>query len=134
MNNIFLKISAIILSVLVLFSTFSFNVDKHYCGEFLVDVSFTGEATGCGMEMDSKATTKKKNCCKDETLKIEGQEELQLTSFDKITFEKQQFFTAFVFSYQNLFVEQSRAQSIERIFPPPEIHQNYQVIYQSFLI
>lgn len=134
MKHFLTKITAFTLAFLVLFSTFSFNVDKHYCGDFLVDVSFTGEAVGCGMEMDSKATIKKKNCCKDETLNIEGQDELQLTSFNKITFEKQQFLTAFVFSYQNLFVEQSRTQSDQRIFPPPEIYQNYQVIYQSFLI
>ncbi len=51
----------------------------------------------CGMEMEAKASSKKKNCCKDEVQKIEGQDELQLTSFDKISFEKQQFLVAFIF-------------------------------------
>ncbi|PQJ80518.1 HYC_CC_PP family protein [Polaribacter porphyrae] len=134
MNNIFLKISAIILSVLVLFSTFSFNVDKHYCGDFLVDISFTGETEGCGMQMDAKAPTKKKNCCKDETHQFEGQDELQLTSFEEITFENQQLLIAFAFSYQDLLLDKKTEKSFQRVYPPPEIQQNYQVIYQSFLI
>lgn len=134
MKQFLTKTIAFTLAFLVLYSTLSFTVDKHYCGDFLVDVSFTGEAVGCGMEMDSKATTKKKNCCKDETLNIEGQDELQLTSFNKITFEKQQFLTAFVFAYQNLLFDKSKEKSFQRVFPPPEIYQNYQVIYQSFLI
>lgn len=53
------KISSFLLVLIVLFSTFSFTIEKHYCGDFLVDVSFTGKADGCGMEMN-KATTKKK--------------------------------------------------------------------------
>ena len=134
MKHFLTKISVFTLAFLVLFSTFSFNVDKHYCGDFLVDVSFTGEAVGCGMEMGSKATTKKKNCCKDETHQLEGQDELQLTSLENITFENQQFLVAFVFSYQNLLLDKVAEKTFHHIFPPPEIHQNYQVIYQSFLI
>ena len=133
MKHFFIKIASFTLAFLVLFSTLSFSVAKHYCGDFLVDVSFTGEAEGCGMKMMT-STTKKKNCCKDETHQFEGQDELQLTSIAKITFEKQQFITAFVFSYQELFIDNAIEKDFQKIFPPPEIHQNYQVIYQSFLI
>ncbi len=128
------KISSILLAFLVLFSTMSFTVEKHFCGDFLMDVSFTGDAEKCGMEMEAKASKKKKNCCKDEVHKIEGQEELQLTSFDKISFEKQQFLTAFLFSYKDLFIDTSLEKVFQKDFPPPEISFNYQISYQTFLI
>ena len=99
------KIASLTLALLVLLSTFSFTVDKHYCGDFLVDVSFTGEAEGCGMKMDQTSSTKKKNCCKDEVQKIEGQDELQNHKVDNITFENQQFLVTFLTSYKDLFVE-----------------------------
>lgn len=132
MKPVFYKIASITLAILVLFSTFSFTVEKHFCGEFLMDVSFTGEADDCGMEMEAKTINKK--CCKDEVYKIDGQNELQLTSFDKITFEKQQFLTAFFYSYKDLFDDKSTEKTFQKDFPPPEISFNYQVVYQTFLI
>ena len=134
MKQFFVKISSFLFALLVLFSTFSFTVEKHYCGDFLMDVSFTGNAKDCGMDMEAKALKKKKSCCKDEMHKVEGQDELQLTSLDKITFEKQQFLTAFFYSYQNLFFIEKPKKVFQKIFPPPETYYNYQVTYQSFLI
>lgn len=134
MKQNFIKISSFALAFLVLFSTLSFTVEKHYCGDFLMDVSFTGDAVNCGMEMEAKASSKKKNCCKDEIQKIEGQNELQLTSFDKISFEKQQFLVAFIFAYNGFFYENLSEKLVLKDFPPPEVYQNYQVTYQTFLI
>lgn len=133
MKHFSTKILSITLAFLVLFSTFSFTVEKHYCGDFLMDVSFTGDTDGCGMQMDN-APAKKKNCCKDETHQVEGQDELQLASFDKITFEKQQFIAAFIHSYQDLFLEKSTNKVVQKDFPPPEIPFNYQIAYQTFVI
>ena len=50
MKKLVFKIASFLLAVLVCLSTLSFTVDKHYCGDFLVDVSFTGDASDCGME------------------------------------------------------------------------------------
>ena len=134
MKSVFIKISSLTLAFLVLFSTMSFTVEKHFCGDFLIDVSFTGKTEGCAMKMEKTAQTKKKNCCKDEVQKIEGQDELQLTSLDKITFEKEQFLVAFVFSYQDLFLDNSAEKLFLKDFPPPEISFDYQIAYQRFLI
>ncbi len=134
MKQLFIKISSFTLAFLVLFSTFSFTVEKHYCGDFLVDVSFTGEAEGCGMQVDSVKSVKKKNCCKDEIQKIEGQDELQSNKFDKLTFEKEQLLTAFVISYKDLFVEVESKNNFYKDFSPPDIPLDFQVLYQTFLI
>lgn len=134
MKNLLIKISSFLLAFLVLFSTFSFTVEKHYCGDFLVDVSFTGRADSCGMQMEKVAQTKKKNCCKDEVHKIEGQDKLQFHKIEKISFEKQQFLTAFVISYADLFVNNESVNNLYKDFSPPDIRLDYQVLYQTFLI
>jgi len=132
MNKLFLKIISFTLAFLVLFSTFSFTVDAHYCGDFLVDISFTGDTESCGMDMEK--VSKKKNCCKDEVHQIEGQDELQTNKIENITFENQQFLTAFLISYKDLFLEINTENSAYKDFSPPDISFDYQISYQSFLI
>ena len=131
MKQFFSKIMSFILAFLVLFSTFSFTVEKHYCGDFLVDVSYLGETEGCGMKMDA---TKKKNCCKDEVENIEGQDELQQSSNLKFDFKNQQFLTAFLVSYKDVFINKELEKTYYKDFSPPDIPLDYQVLYQTFLI
>ena len=97
MKPLFNKITAVLVAFLLLLSTFSFTVAKHYCGDFLVAISFTGNADDCGMKMQK--VTKKKNCCRDEVHQIEGQDELQQNSIDEFNFSKQQFLVSFYISY-----------------------------------
>ena len=44
------KIFSVTLALLVLMSTLSFTVEKHFCGDVLVDVSVFTETQKCGME------------------------------------------------------------------------------------
>ncbi|ARV16389.1 HYC_CC_PP family protein [Polaribacter sp. SA4-12] len=133
MKQIFSKISSFSLVLLVFFSTFSFTVEKHFCGDFLMDVSFIGHADDCGMDM-GKVSSKKKNCCKDEVHHIEGQDELQQTSADEFNFSKQQFLVSFYISYNDLFIENESKKTTYKDASPPDIPLDYQVLYQSFLI
>ena len=133
MEQRFSKISSFLLALLVLFSTFSFTVEKHFCGDFLMDVSFIGHADGCGMDME-KVSAKKKSCCKDEVHHIEGQDELQQTSVDEFNFSKQQFLASFYISFNDLFTENESKKTYYKDFSPPDIPLDYQVLYQSFLI
>ena len=48
MNTIVKKISTTLLSFIVLFSSMSFAIDEHYCGNNLMDVSYFGDADNCG--------------------------------------------------------------------------------------
>ncbi|WP_298763342.1 hypothetical protein [uncultured Polaribacter sp.] len=128
------KITSTFLAFLVLCSTFSFTVKSHYCGAFLMDISFIGDADGCGMEMEQKATAKKKSCCKDEIHTIEGQDELQSASELKFDFKKQQFLTSFLISYQLLLSKQTTQHTYYKDFSPPDTPKDYQVLFQSFLI
>ena len=108
MKRFFQKISSLLLASLVLISTFSFTVEKHYCGRFLVDVSVYSKAKDCGMDMmdhddSSDDHVKKKSCCKDEIVVLEGQDELKV-SFDQLEFSDQLFITSFFYSFADLFL------------------------------
>jgi hypothetical protein len=129
----FSNIASFLLALLVLFSTFSFKVEKHFCGDFLIDVSFIGNADDCGMHGE-KAPIKKKNCCKDEVNYIEGQDELQQTSVDEFDFFQQQFVVSFFVYKNNLLLENNSNKIYFKDSPPPDIPIDYQVLYQSFLI
>ena len=134
MKSIFTKITSALLAFLVLFSTLSFTVESHYCGGFLMDISVIGEADDCGMKVEQTMAADKTNCCKDEVIITEGQDELHPASFDTLNFEKQQFLTTFYSSYLNLVKEKSSRNIIYKDFHRPVIPINYQIKYQSFLI
>ncbi|MGJ8761913.1 MAG: HYC_CC_PP family protein [Polaribacter sp.] len=132
MKQFFSKIASFLLALLVLFSTFSFTVEKHYCGDSLMDVSFIGSTNDCGLEMQKIAA--KTNCCKDEIHQIKGQDQLRQTQVDDFDFSKQQFLASFYISFNDLFFEQDFKETNYNNISPPEILLDYQVIYQSFLI
>ncbi|MEN8766179.1 MAG: hypothetical protein ABF302_00815 [Polaribacter sp.] len=135
MKKLVFKIASISLAFLVLFSTLSFTVEKHYCGDFLVDVAYVGHADGCGMEMDARSKTTKKSCCKDELHKIEGQDELQLSADVALVLKAQpEFISSSSNTCHDLFQEISTREFGFKDFSPPDISLNYQVLYQSFLI
>ena len=134
MKNVFFKIASLYLAFSVLFSTFSFTVEKHFCGGFLMDVSYVGETSGCGMKMDSKTAQKKKNCCKDEIHKVEGQDELQQTSIVKIDFKKQPFLKSYLYVFIDVYFKKKNNNTFYKDFSPPDIPLDYQVAYQTFLI
>ncbi len=127
-----------LLALLVLFSTFSFTVKKHYCGEFLVNVSYFGGDQGCGDELgeedcDDPQIIKKKNCCKDEITQVKGQEELK-NSVEKFDLEKQQFLIAFITSFNSLFSEDIQQVNLNEYYSPPNLNLDLQVLYEVYLI
>lgn len=125
------------MAFVVLFSTMSFTINMHYCGDTLVETAVFHKAKGCGMEMEKPfaddCSIAKKNCCNDEQLAIQGQDELQL-QVDKISFEKQIFVASFVYSYINLFEGfESNVSSYEEYKPPLVIKRIYK-LDETYLI
>ncbi|WP_299898279.1 hypothetical protein [uncultured Aquimarina sp.] len=138
MKHIFQKISSLLLASLVLISTFSFTVEKHYCGRFLVDVAVYSKAKDCGMDMmdhddSSDDHVKKKSCCKDEIVVLEGQDELKV-SFDQLEFSDQLFITSFFYSFADLFLLQKEKAFIPKEYSPPERYKDIQILFETFLI
>lgn len=126
------KIFSFSLALLVLLSTLSFTVKKHYCGETLVDVAVFSEAKTCGMEIDGIKTAK--SCCDDEVAVVEGQNELKLSSFEDLDIAQQQFLIAFAVSYVNGFQPLSKEAIAHKEYSPPDLVYDIQVLDQVFLI
>lgn len=125
------KSFSVALALLVLFSTVSFTIEKHFCGDILVDMSFFTEADKCAMESEEIAL--KKSCCKDEIDVVEGQNELIL-SYDDMDFEQLQFITSYVYSYINLFEGAPKKIIPHKDYSPPNLVKDICVLDQVFLI
>ncbi|WP_047416532.1 hypothetical protein [Cellulophaga sp. Hel_I_12] len=139
MKKVFHKIMSISMAFVVLFSTMSFTIDMHYCGDAIIDYSFFHKAENCGMEKEQVTSTcenpemKKKSCCSDQQIIIEGQEDLK-NNFTTLTFEQQVFVASFVYSYINLFEGTASKDVPYKEYPPPFVKRDIQVLHQTFLI
>lgn len=137
MKQVSHKIASFIMAFVVLFSTMSFTINMHYCGDTLVETSLFHKAKGCGMEMDKPSTQgcaiTKKNCCDDKQLVVAGQDELQL-HVDKITFEQQVFIASFVYTYINLFEGLDKNVSTYKEYKPPLVIRRIYKIDETYLI
>lgn len=128
---------SVILALLMLVATNSYAISSHFCGGNLVDVSYFGKSSGCcSMVVEDDCNPKpvvKKSCCV-ETLQII---DANISDFSKDVykeFELQQFAVSFLYSYINLFKEEISKPPLLLDLPPPDIEENYQVLYQTFLI
>ena len=126
------------MSFVVLFSTMSFTINMHYCGDTLVESALFQKAKGCGMGMDGlpanlECSVIKKGCCSEEQFTMQGQDELQL-SFDKFNFEQQVFVASFAYSYVNLFEGLDINIIPFKYYTPPLLVTNILVLDQVFLI
>ncbi|MDL5514075.1 hypothetical protein QSE00_19835 [Arenibacter sp. M-2] len=137
MKQIFHKISSFLMAIVVLFSTMSFTIDMHYCGDNLVETAIFHKAKGCGMEMEKPSTDgcsiKVKDCCSDEQLIIDGQDELKI-SFDKLTFDQQVFVASFVYTYINLFEGLEKNVTSFRDYVPPLVIRQIYKLDETYLI
>lgn len=132
MKELFHKFFSATLAFLVLFSTVSFTIEKHYCGNVLVDVSLFVEADKCAME--AMEILQKKTCCKDEIDVVLGQDELNLSSFDDLDLDQQQFITAFSYTYFNGFESLPKQTIPFEDYSPPNLVVDIQVLDQVFII
>ena len=125
------------MAFVVLFSTMSFSVNMHYCGETLMDSAIFKKAETCGMEMENPLTDScsisKKNCCSDEIFVVDGQDELQL-QVEKISFEQQVFIASFVYTYINLFEGLDKNVSSFEEYKPPLVVKQIFKIDETYLI
>jgi hypothetical protein len=138
MKKIISNIAVFFLTVLVLFSSVSFTVEKHLCGGHVFSESFFGNAEKCGMDdgdcelAGSKSSYSKKSCCEDEIQFINGSvfEKVPVIKLDN----KQQNYIVFdlidTVSYSQ---KENDSTHFKNYFPPPNTH-NFNILYQVFRI
>ena len=125
------------MAFLVLFSTVSISMDMHFCGDSLVDYSFYNDSADCGMNMLSmegqECPMSLMNCCTDEEISQEGQDELAIT-WNSIDLEQQQFLLALSYSYIDYYTSLPKQSVPYAQYVPPLITYDRQVMWETFLI
>lgn len=132
MKQLFHKSASFAMAFLVLFSTVSFTVDKHFCGKILVDQAVFSEAQSCGMHGDVPVSTEDA-CCDEEKVLVEGQKDLKM-SFDDLDLEQQVFLASFTWSYANLFEGEAQAETPFFHYKPPLLVYDINLLDETFLI
>jgi len=132
------KIVSISMALLLLASTTSWKVEKHFCMGHLVDLAFFADAEDCGMSMDimnddDSTIQQESSCCSDEVIFVDGQDDLKL-SFDNLSFEQQLFVTSFTYSYINLFEGSDENAILFRDYSPPLVIKNIYKLDETYLI
>lgn len=138
MKQSFKKIGAILMAFVVLFSTMSFTISEHYCGDHLVASSLFSKAESCGMKMENPSPNKdcgiqKDNCCKDVIKQIKGQNDLKI-DFQTLNFEQQVFVTSFLYTSINLFEGFAENNIPFNYYSPPLVYKDINVLYRVFRI
>lgn len=118
------------LALLVMFSTMSFTVEKHFCGDHLVDKAVFSEVKTCGMQM---SMADEDHCCTNQKVSVEGQDELKV-SFDSFDLHQQVFLSSFAYSYFELFEEDFSQPIPFKNYSPPLLVRDIQLVDQVFLI
>ncbi len=137
MKQLFHKIVSFLMAFVVLFSTMSFAVNMHYCGDSLVDVAVFSKAESCGMEMNDlgecKTSTVKKDCCNERQLVHQGEDSFQ-PFFQDLSFDQQVFVVSYIYSYINLFEGLQDRVIPFKDYSPPLVVKDIQLLDQVFLI
>ncbi|WP_400070603.1 HYC_CC_PP family protein [Zobellia russellii] len=128
---------ACFMALVLLVSTTSFKVEKHYCMGRLVDVAFFSDAQDCGMAMSLDenigSTVDKMSCCNSELIAMEGQNDVK-PSFNDFNLDQQMVLVAFVYSYGVLFEPVEAKHVPYSHYNPPKIIKDIQLLDAVFLI
>jgi len=126
------------MAFVVLFSTMSFSIGMHFCGDTLVDSAMYEKAKTCGMELQKETTSTDcsvvdKNCCHDVEILIKGQKELKI-SFENLDFQQHVFIVSFVYSYIYPLIEFKEKEPTFDDYPPPIIVKSIYKLDEVYLI
>ncbi|MEZ2415560.1 hypothetical protein ACA086_11400 [Muriicola sp. E247] len=131
------KIGALTLAFMVLFSTMSFSMDMHFCGDSLVDFKLFQQADDCGMAMDGATSDDmmgaENHCCSDVEVVVSGQDDLHSIASD-ISFEQQNLIISFLLVCTHFFNEVDKQSIPFKEYSPPLLIRDVQLMDQTFLI
>jgi hypothetical protein len=142
MRKFLTNIATVLLAFLVLFSSFSFTVEKHLCGGQLYSKSFFGHAKECGMEVmnnnDCSFSThnksvSKNSCCKTEFDFISGSQFKKEVS-TSIASKQQFIYSSFIDLNAGLFLDKEFEIPFYKNYFPPPISKNLTILYRVFRI
>ena len=131
---------ATILIFFVLLSSFSFNVNAHFCGDNLKSFSLFGSASKCGMATDnysdfcsSTQSLDAEGCCTDFQVIVDGQEH-QNDNNDSELQLRSTYILLLVASTLEI-TQTLPFEKMDQIMEsPPNLQEDIQIQFQTFLI
>jgi hypothetical protein len=130
------KMFSVFLALIVLSSTMSFTIEKHFCGDKLIDVALFSELNKCNMDSSSIDLEEfvKKMCCKDEVNIVTGQDELLMHDFDDLSMDIQTALFEVTRSINHLVSVELLSKKSFNDYSPPKLIVNRLIVNQNFLI
>ena len=73
-HTVFKKIISTFMAIAVVFASFSFKIEQHFCGSNLVDVSISKIESCCSLSAvkETSLQTTKQSCCSNISIVVEG--------------------------------------------------------------
>ena len=130
------KVFSVFLALIVLSSTMSFTIEKHFCGDKLIDVALFSELNKCNMDSSSIDLEEfvKKMCCKDEVNIVTGQDELLMHDFDDLSMDIQTALFEVTRSINHFVSVELLSKKSFNDYSPPKLIVNRLIVNQNFLI
>ncbi|PJX20211.1 hypothetical protein CAP47_11820 [Psychroflexus sp. S27] len=128
------KTLATTLSFLMLFSTLSLTIEKHFCNDVLIDIAVFSDSENCGSDVYKQNKATKTDCCKDEIDIIEGLSEITINPNDDLDFVQQQVLIAYIYSYIHLFEDFQDELIPHQYYSPPILIEDIHVLNETYLI
>jgi hypothetical protein len=133
------KILALILAFIVLFTSFSFTIEKHICVVKSSDVSYVTDADfydmsveECNLHKSARSKEQTEDCCFDTHNFVPVNQNVQQV-VESFELSKVQFIFAYSYAYSHLFeIKEDITSFID--FSPPFVDRDVQVLYQTFII
>ena len=137
MSSVSSKITAVLMIAILLLSTSSFSIYKHFCGGDLVEISLEKVECCCKSKTSKTKPFKlyfsEKGCCENESeinsiFYFESTKSIKLVKSDIV------FITSFYYSFIKKLNVTNTSKNYFRDNSPLKLVCNKQVLYQTFLI
>ena len=128
------KIGAVLMGLLLLFSTTSFTLQLRYCTSDLIETALFSKADSCSVEEDKDCCLSAKDCCNVEQIVIVRQCELLPTPAVSFQLKKHYYAVNWLVFYLNNFECQTKNKFLKEEYIPPNRVVNRQLVNQVYLI
>lgn len=136
LKRVVYKMFSLLMAFFVLLSTVSFTVEKHYCGDTLIDVAVFSKAWYCGAETETMVmeSMEKKKCCHEELLYVKGQDKLKKASYENYQFAQQFYLAKLNYPYIHLLEDLPQQIIPHKDYSQPHLVADIQIWQQVFII
>jgi len=131
----FQQLISVAMAMLVFISTLSISIEKHYCGDNLVDVAIFADVQKCESEApDQGGILMTVSCCKDVIDLHEGQDELSLKKTKVLDTNQKVLIMSFAYVFSGSIDLESQNNTPFIHDTPPKPVRDIQVLNEVFLI